>query len=59
MAYNYKYTKIKEDVTPETLAYDVVAINSKGELIVGTNKSISTWEELANGGHIWDDINGG
>lgn len=59
MAYNYKFAKIKEDVTHKTLAYGVVTINSKGELIVGTNKSIGTWEDFTNGGHIWDDINGG
>ena len=45
-------------VTPETLAYGVVAINAKGEIIVGTNKSISTWGDLKNGGHIWSDLNG-
>ena len=45
-------------VTPETLAYGVVAINAKGEIIVGTNKSISTWGDLANGGYIWNNIAG-
>ena len=45
-------------VTPETLAYGVVAINSKGEIIVGTNKSIRTWGDLANGGYIWNNIAG-
>lgn len=45
-------------VTPETLAYGVKAINAKGEVIIGTNKSISNWGELKNGGHIWNTVKG-
>lgn len=45
-------------VTPETLAEGVIAINAKGEIIVGTAKSINTWGDLANNGYIWDSIQG-
>ena len=46
-------------ITPEALAEGVIAINAKGEIIVGAKKQIRTWGDLANGGYVWDDLQGG
>lgn len=46
-------------ITPEVLAEGVVAINAKGEIIVGAKKPIRTWDDLAAGGYVWNDLQGG
>lgn len=46
-------------ITPEMLAEGVVAINAKGEVIVGVKKSIRTWGDLTAGGYVWDDLQNG
>lgn len=41
-------------VTPETLAEGVIAINAKGEIIVGKAKVINRWSSVSNS--IWGDF---
>lgn len=45
-------------VTSETLAEGVMAMNAKGENIVGTAKPISTWGDLVDNGYIWSSLTG-
>ena len=41
-------------VTPETLAEGVIAINAKGEIIVGKAKVVNNWSNISNS--AWGDF---